>query len=182
MISLPFDIEQIISENDKNNLLPLYFELLKEENTKINLVSRETIAGGLPLLAAESLLPFHRIIQSDFESYLDIGSGGGFPSLPVLLTRKISRVTLVDRTAKKTIALGRIVDGLPLKNLELTIIPLNFEEHRLSGAYDLITMRLVKLTKPLLKKILPLMGSSAIFIYYQAGPKASNKHFCIIQK
>jgi len=201
IISILFDIVTILEKYDPKNQLNLYFDNLKNENLKINLVSRETIETSLPLLAAESLLPFDKISRSEFGAYLDIGSGGGFPSIPVIITQNISRGFLVERTGKKASALKRISDQLPLGSKRVQILTVNFEEHKFSGQFDLITLRLVKLTKSLFKKIYSLLTKNGIFIYYsipeidlaeydcsvvsycyKASPSSVNKHFSIIQK
>ncbi|MEA2031243.1 MAG: RsmG family class I SAM-dependent methyltransferase [candidate division Zixibacteria bacterium] len=150
---------------DSDNHLQHYFAKLTEENRRINLVSRETIADRLPQLAAESLAPLEILHRPHFNRYLDIGSGGGFPAIPILLTRNIEHVTLVERTQKKASALRRILISM---NLRADIIPVTFEQFipSDSGGYDIITMRLVKLTKSLLRRILPLLSTGGVFVYY----------------
>ena len=154
---------EIINRFDQSRSLDAYFALLKEENEKINLVSRETIASGLPRLAGESLAPFHIIEQKSFETYLDIGSGGGMPSFPICLCLGINNPTLVERTQKKARALERMGERL---GFNPHIISRTFEECSLDKKYDLITLRLVKLDDPLLKKIQNILKTGGLFLYY----------------
>ncbi|MEW6411134.1 MAG: RsmG family class I SAM-dependent methyltransferase [Candidatus Zixiibacteriota bacterium] len=160
---------ELLRRHDPDLRLTRYFEILKAENQKINLVSRETIDSGLEILAAESLLPFDQIERQPFRNYLDIGSGGGLPAFPILLTKPIEKATLVERVSKKSLALGRIVRGLYMDSTSVEIVEGNFEELSFEGQFDLVTLRLVALTKRVLKKIDSVLASSGIFIYYAAA-------------
>ncbi len=182
MTDISYNPQEIIAKFDPDNLLINYFNLLIKENKKINLVSRETVGGvlinsgesshsearnqyyALFQLAAESLLPFMTIKVSDNIAYLDIGSGGGFPAIPIILTQNLSKASLVERTQKKAGALRRML--LALKK-RVDIYPVSFENYKAEKeSFDLITLRLVKLTKPMLSEILSLLSPKGTFIYY----------------
>ena len=166
--SIIYNPSELLRRLDPANKLEIYFQLLLQENEKINLVSRETAGGGeatLITLSAQSLLPLEKINIGDIDNYLDIGSGGGFPAIPILLTRKVKRASLVERTGKKAAALRRILLALDVK---ATIIDQSFEETSLEPAFDLITLRLVKLTPQLFNRIFFLLRPSGYFVYYAA--------------
>ncbi|MFH2048500.1 MAG: RsmG family class I SAM-dependent methyltransferase [bacterium] len=174
MTEISYNPDEIIAQFDKKNLLPVYFNLLLKENEKINLVSRETATGGfinsdgspqnLIELAAESLLPLTIIEIENDVRYLDIGSGGGFPSIPIILTQNLVSATLIERTQKKAGALRRML--LTLKK-SVNILPASFEDFKgEQNSFDLITLRLVKLTKPILSQALSLLNTKGTFIYY----------------
>lgn len=174
MREISYNPDEIIAHFDKENLLPAYFSLLLKENKKINLVSRETTNGGfinsdgspqnLMELAAESLLPLTKVEIINNARYLDIGSGGGFPSIPIILTQNFINTTLIERTQKKAAALRRML--LALKK-RADIYPVSFEDFKgEQNSFDLITLRLVKLTKPILSQILSLLSPKGTFIYY----------------
>jgi 16S rRNA (guanine527-N7)-methyltransferase len=114
-------------------------------------------------LAAESLLPLLRPEIGNISRYLDIGSGGGFPALPIMLTRRIDNAFLIERTRKKASALRRILVDL---GLTATIEARSFDEITFDGRFDLVTMRLVKLTPRLLKAILRCLDDGAFLIHY----------------
>ena len=193
-----FNPSELLKKYDPDNKLERYYQLLLEENKRLNLVSRETgdacfiatdESAGYPLqdnvsretgfarsigqgsyaglikLAAQSLLPLEIIKLDDIENYLDIGSGGGFPAIPILLTQKVQQATLVERTKKKAAALRRILLALDLK---ADILSQSFEELSFEPLYDLITLRQVKLTSRLFKKIHTVMRTETVFIYYNA--------------
>ena len=160
---LEFASEAILSKHDPDSKIKQYLTLLRAENQKINLVSRETSDFDLERLAAESLLPLEVIKHRGFDNYLDIGSGGGFPAFPIIISAKIGKATLIERTKKKAAALERMAGELGLK---IKVLDSNFEECKFSLKFELVTLRLVKLTKPLLKRISLLLKAGGIFVYY----------------
>ena len=163
---IEFDIETVIHKYVPKIKLELYYRELMAANRKVNLVSRETTLLDFNRLAAESLLPLE-IIKSEksVENYLDIGSGGGFPAIPLIMTGKINRAVLVERTAKKAAALQKILKAL---TLEAEVIPGNFEELTFKKPFELITLRYIKLTDALLKKIFINLATGGFFVYYSA--------------
>jgi len=159
-----YDPHDLLSRLDPHDKLSRYYELLKHENNRLNLVSRETIHSGLPQLAAESLFPLTLVGRTQFDSYLDIGSGGGFPAIPIILTGQVSSPLLVERTQKKAAALRRILLALDHRP---EIYPVSFERFDAGDLrFDLITLRLVSLETPLFHSILTLLKRSGTFIYW----------------
>jgi len=172
---ISFDFSDIIKKYDIENQLKTYFDILKKENEKINLVSRETIgSNGLDILAAESLLPFEFIGTTSFTNYLDIGSGGGFPALPIVMSTTINNVLLVERTQKKAAALKRIIKDLEFESQRINVIDKTVEECSFDLSFDLITLRLVKLTAKLYKFIMSLLKKNGVFIYYASPDITKN--------
>ena len=172
--SVTFDPAELLSRYDPDGKLSSYFDLLKTENQKVNLVSRETINSGLNILAAESLLPLGLIERKSFESYLDIGSGGGFPAIPIILAGQVKTAFLVERTSKKTLALGRILKGLDLADDMVQTHRGSFEECDFNMKFDLITLRLVALTKKILRKVESVLSDDGYFVYYSSPPEESS--------
>lgn len=161
------DIAKTIAEHDTEGRLEEFFQLLMNENKRINLVSRETSHSDLRRLAAESLYPLHRIRGKDgaVARYLDIGSGGGFPAIPIMLSLKLTASILVERTQNKTAALGRIIESM---EIQAEIRSQTYEECRFDKPFDLITVRYVKMTPKLLKSIRSNLSPGGKLIYYAA--------------
>lgn len=160
---IKLDIDAILSKYGQNSF-EFYYSALKRENEKVNLVSRETIDSMLPQLTAESLIPFEYINRGSFERYLDIGSGGGFPSIPIILSGKVENAVLLERIGKKATALGKITQSIELNRVE--VVNRNYEECSFKQRFDLITMRLVKLNNRLLKNISKNLSENGNLIYY----------------
>jgi 16S rRNA G527 N7-methylase RsmG len=114
-------------------------------------------------MVAESLLPL-TLSTDQYNGYLDIGSGGGLPSIPILLSGKVTgKGTLCERTQKKAVALGEILTGLPLK---AEILANQFLDLKLTDRFDLVTLRYVKLEPRLLDRILSVLTPKGVFLYY----------------
>ena len=195
---IKLDIDKLL-EKYNSSKIETYYTSLKAENEKLNLVSRETIDSKLPQLVAESLLPFEQIEQDSFQNYLDIGSGGGLPAIPIIMTQKIHNSVLTERIGKKADSLVRMKESLTLENL--TILSKQVEECKFKKPFDLITMRLVKLNNRLLTKISKILSKDGLFVYYHkpefevsdkslsvvtysysVGPNSVDKYFSLITK
>ena len=166
--TIDFNLEKLLNRFDADKGLQKYFDLLMSENQRINLVSRETNQDDLRRLSAESLIPMEQLASADVQRYLDIGSGGGFPAIVILLAARagayqIDQSVLVERRQRRADALGRIVQQL---NLPAEISPHDFIPGVPSGKFDLITLRYVKLTPSLWRLISNALMDSGCFVYY----------------
>jgi len=162
---LEVKIENILQKHSKDGSLAAYLSLLTLENEKTNLVSRETSAADLKRLIAESLVPFEKLVLNTVNNYLDIGSGGGLPAIPIIITLNPDESILIERRNKKSSALRRISLELKIKPV---VIEQTFEDIVFDKTFDLITVRLVRLSGPILKKISEILSHSGVFIYYGA--------------
>jgi 16S rRNA G527 N7-methylase RsmG len=161
--TIELDIDATLARHDPDRFLDSYLDALVSENSKINLVSRETSMPDLKRLAAESLLPL-AYMKGSIDSYMDIGSGGGFPSIPILIAlRPSTRACLVERTLKKASALKGIIRSLELHAL---VFEATYEETDFEGRFDLITLRLVSLTRPMLKQVYRDLKPGGYLVYY----------------
>ncbi|WP_395767509.1 16S rRNA (guanine(527)-N(7))-methyltransferase RsmG [Aquirufa sp.] len=95
-------------------LLPLY----KEWNEKINVVSRKDIENlllhhVLHSLAIAKFLPFRPGTE-----ILDVGTGGGFPGIPLAILYPETHFLLVDSIGKKIKVVEGVAEALELSNVE----------------------------------------------------------------
>ena len=95
-------------------LLPLY----RDWNEKINVISRKDIDNlylhhVLHSLAIVKFMPF-----KEKSHILDLGSGGGFPGIPLAIFYPEVQFTLVDSIAKKMRVAQEVADALELKNVK----------------------------------------------------------------
>ena len=72
-------------------------------------------------------------------SLLDIGTGGGFPGLPIAILQPKREVVLLDRSEKKTAFLRQVVIELDIKNV--TIITTRLEHYQPLNQFDVIVTR-----------------------------------------
>ncbi len=102
----------------------LQFEQLKalyqDWNLKINVVSRKDI-DELYLRHVLHSLGIAKVMQfTDGSNILDVGTGGGFPGIPLAILHPECQFHLVDSIAKKLKVVNEVVEGLQLNNVRTT--------------------------------------------------------------
>lgn len=98
-----------------------YFEkfllLLSGWNQKINLISRKD-SGEIYLRHVLHSLSIAKFIQFKAGTHIvDVGTGGGFPGLPLAIVFPDSGFTLVDSIGKKIMAVNNMIEKLELGNV-----------------------------------------------------------------
>ena len=150
-------------------LYPLY----SEWNAKINVVSRKDIDQLYThhILHSMSIAKF--INFSSGESVIDIGTGGGFPGIPLAILSPTTSFTLCDSIAKKIRVVTEISDALGLKN----VTPVCARAETISQRYDYVTSRAV--TE--LSKFIPFVNGiyNKGIIYLKGGDIADEIAACI---
>ncbi len=93
--------------------------LYPEWNEKINVISRRDIGGLYPrhILHSLAIARFLGQLKAG-TSFLDLGTGGGFPGIPLAIFYPDCRFLLLDRIAKKLRVASAIADEIGLKNVE----------------------------------------------------------------
>lgn len=97
-----------------------YATLLMEWNRGVsNLISRNDEARFVERHLVESLGPVDRLRAAGLEHFVDLGSGGGLPAIPLILAGVGSRWTLVESRRNKTLFLRRVVQDLGLRGVDV---------------------------------------------------------------
>ena len=98
--------------------LECYYSLLERWNARINLVSAASLADcwGRHFNDSAQLLP---LAGPDCQSWLDLGSGGGFPGLVIAILAPALRVTLVESDARKAVFLR---EAARVCNVEVSVL------------------------------------------------------------
>jgi 16S rRNA (guanine527-N7)-methyltransferase len=97
--------------------LSFFRDLLEEWNKKINLVSRKNTDQIWKSHIALSLTLLFKIELSPGSKILDLGTGGGFPGIPLSIILQNCHFSLLDSTQKKITAVQSIIDELHLPNV-----------------------------------------------------------------
>ena len=127
-----------LSENQQSQFKKLA-ELYEDWNQKINVVSRKDIdelylrhvLHSLGIAKVISFLPNSRV--------LDVGTGGGFPGIPLAILFPQTSFHLVDSIGKKIKVVEEVTAGLGLENVKIS----NTRVETVTDQYDFIVSRAV---------------------------------------
>lgn len=118
-------------------------ELYEEWNAKINVISRKDIDSVFEHHFLHSFSIFEYLISrgepTEGLDILDVGTGGGFPGVPLAMIMPSCRFTLCDSIGKKVKVAQSVSDGLGLKNVTCV----NARAESLDGEYDYVVSRAV---------------------------------------
>jgi 16S rRNA (guanine527-N7)-methyltransferase len=118
-----------------SRLLPLY----REWNARINVISRKDIDNLYVNHVLHSLGIAKVISFKAGTSVLDVGTGGGFPGIPLAILFPETQFHLVDSIGKKITVVKNVVQGVGLNNIRAEQI----RAEQIKGEYDFIVSRAV---------------------------------------
>lgn len=102
-------------DTDKQKKIQAYLDLVIEKNKELNLTRIETREKGMLLHIEDSLSCIDEFTSQD-GPFLDIGTGGGFPGVPLAIASGRTGV-LIDSVQKKARAVQEMIDELNLSNM-----------------------------------------------------------------
>ncbi|MEC4986979.1 MAG: 16S rRNA (guanine(527)-N(7))-methyltransferase RsmG [Oscillatoria sp. PMC 1068.18] len=128
----------------------------------------DSLQGIAPLAFADKL---HANMSLEGANIIDIGTGAGFPGIPVAIATPHSQVTLLDSTAKKITFLNKLITNLKLPNLKTLTARAEAiaqqPQHR--EAYDFVLIRAVASVSVCAEYALPLLKIGGIGILYRGN-------------
>jgi 16S rRNA (guanine527-N7)-methyltransferase len=150
--------------------LALFGTLVNQKNSKLNLISRKDV---------EKVVENHIFISSYVSEFLppkvtrflDIGTGGGFPGIPLAITRPILRGVLVDSTAKKIDAVKEFISKLKMNNLTAENSRVESDDfvQKYANSFDLVVSRATVPLIILFRYSLPLIKEKAYIAAIKGG-------------
>lgn len=152
----------------KNSNLKKFSEVFLEKNKVINLISKNDEKVLFEKHIFDSLS-----IEKFFEKYnvkyagmnmLDIGTGGGFPSVPIAICYPEINVVGLDSIAKKIRAIEDFKNDLKLDNLTL----INDRAENLKTKYDIVVSRAVSRLDKVVEYAMPLLKDGGYFVCYKS--------------
>ncbi len=167
----PFGVELTATLADR---LDTYGRLLVEWNEKINLTAITDPLGVTVKHFADSLAAAPLLPDGPF-TMIDVGTGAGFPGVPLALWREDCRLTLLDSLNKRLIFLETLCRELALP---VTLVHARAEEGGRQPAhrerYDVATARAVAALPTLSEYCLPFVKVGGRFIALK-GPDADKE-------
>ena len=144
-----------------------YIKTFLEENSKINLMSKndEKLIFGKHIFDSLSIKLLFDKLDTLPNTILDIGTGGGFPSIPIALEYTEIQVTGIDSIQKKINAISNIAKELQIKNIEFIR---DRVENIKDKKYDMITSRAVAQASLLIEYAYPLLKKDGYLVLYKS--------------
>ncbi len=167
------DLSKIFSDAGKSltaeqeNLFLTYRDYLKEYNEKVNLTAitddRDiAVKHFLDSVLGEKFLPKNA-------SVVDVGSGAGFPAVPLKIVRPDLKFTLMDSLNKRVVFLQSLIEKLDLS--DITAVHARAEEGAKTyrEKFDAAVARAVAPLPTLLEYVLPLVRVGGLFVAYKGN-------------
>lgn len=139
-----------------------YYELLIEWNEKMNLTAITEEREVAEKHFADSLLPMELIPQN--ARCIDVGTGAGFPGIPLMIMRPDITVTLLDSLNKRLIFLDEVIRALGLEKSAKTLHMRSEDAGRAAAhrdAYDVALSRAVANARVLAEWTAPFVKKGA---------------------
>lgn len=145
----------------------IYYNYLMEENNKYNLTAIKEKDEVLYKHFLDSILPYQTFIEN--AKVIDIGTGAGFPSIPLAILRSDLKFTLVDSVEKKTNFVFNLADKIGLKNVEVYHARCEdlAKEPVFREQFDYVVARAVAPLTSLLEYCIPFIKVGGKFIAYK---------------
>ncbi len=145
-----------------------YINVFLKQNSMLNLISKndEKFLWEKHIFDSLSIEKFFEKYPSEnYSTLADIGTGGGFPAVPIAIKYPDLKVYAIDSIRKKINAVENIKSELNLKNLECLCG--RVENLNLSD-FDLVTSRAVAPMKIISQYAIPITKKGGYFIAYKS--------------
>ncbi|MCX7641514.1 MAG: 16S rRNA (guanine(527)-N(7))-methyltransferase RsmG [Elusimicrobiales bacterium] len=155
---------QINVDLEKIEKFTIFIKEVIDKNTYINLISKYDINNIIERHLIDSIIAIKdtRFLEVfNKKQILDIGSGGGFPSIPLAIIFTNSHFTLSDSSYKKYEFLLWIKEKLKLNNIDIINQRINQKHFK---KYDVITQRAASKFEDLYKIALKLLEKNGFFV------------------
>ena len=143
------------------DLLARHYAMLCKWNAKINLTRIIAPAEAARFHYAESLLGGSFIKEA--RRLLDVGSGAGFPALPLAVLKPGVEVTALESNQKKSLFLSEVKDALWLENFKVERSRFEETDH---SVYDLLTCRAIERATEFIPRIIESSNEGQRILIY----------------
>lgn len=162
--------------DDQINCFEKYYELLIEKNKVMNLTAitdKEDVIVK-HFIDSIALIPYLKdkgININNKLKIIDIGTGAGFPGLPLKIMMPDVKFTLLDSLNKRVSFLNEVIDELKLKDIEALHGRAEdyASDNKYREKYDICVSRAVANLSTLSEYCIPFVKEDGFFISYKAG-------------
>lgn len=151
-----------LSQDKADKLLKLY-EFLVEYNQNVNLTAITDFEEVVVKHFIDSVLPFSMIDIKENSSFIDVGTGAGFPSIPLMIVRPDLKGTLLEALNKRCVFLEK---ACKLAGVDAKVIHGRAEDYAKEKreAFDFATARAVAAMPVLCEYCIPYVKTGGRFI------------------
>lgn len=166
----------LVLDDAKADQFGQYLSMLVEWNEKFNLTAITDPRDIIIQHFLDSISVLGLGFMTDGMSILDMGTGAGFPGIPIKIMLPDTKLVLVDAVQKKTVFLSEVVKELKLNDVEVIhgrVEDLGREAGR-REAFDAVVSRAVAELRVLLEYCFPFIRTGGYFAAYK-GPAAAEE-------
>ena len=157
------------NEETQNKLIK-YIELFKKYNSHTNLISKNDENFLFEKHIYDSLALNLFVNKYDLpEKIMDIGTGGGFPSVPLSVIYPKTEIFAVDSTSKKINFIKEIKNSFDLKNLTPEVCRIEELPEDLKETFDVVTTRALGNLNLILEYAVPYLKTGGYFVAYKSA-------------
>ncbi|MCL1890802.1 MAG: 16S rRNA (guanine(527)-N(7))-methyltransferase RsmG [Coriobacteriia bacterium] len=155
---------------EQQELLSRHLAFVLDYNKQVNLTTISTVKEGLLLHVEDSLMALEELQQAPEGPLADLGSGGGFPGIPLAIATG-RPTTLIESIAKKAQALQCFVDQEGLGS-QITVVAQRSEEFACEAreSFAVVTARAVSELPVLVELAAPLLALGGQLVCYKGQP------------
>ncbi len=150
---------------EKLEIYRLLYDIYKDLNDKVNLISRKDFENFYlhHIIHSLSITKFELI--KDENNIIDLGTGGGLPGIPLAIYYNRKNFLLIDSIRKKISAVDKIIDKINVKNIST----LNDRAENLDIKADIIICRSVSSVDNLIQWTKGLLNDEGRLILLKGG-------------
>lgn len=152
---------------EQKEIFNKYISLFLKYNENINLISNNDtkVLYEKHIYDSLALNLFLRTINKKIK-LLDIGTGGGFPALPLAIAFNEINITCIDSINKKINFIKSAVEELNIKNLKPVCS--RIEDLKAKNEFDIVTSRAMADLREILEYAIPFLKTNGYFIAYKS--------------
>lgn len=163
------DSREMQIDDKQASLMSLYLDLIRDASKKMNLVSKKDLDSLVERHLLDSLNALTGLDIVSGSICADLGSGAGFPGIPIAIARPDITMELIESRRLKSLFLAKAIAALKLENTR--IIHGRWEEQ--TGEYNFIFARAVYNEADLRKLALTRLKADGALVYFEKFMKVT---------